>query len=104
MMEINKSLNHTWKVTNVVMQCNSRTDVHTHTQTHTYKEKVYNYNNKTHINCGSEKKYKQFYNNQFGSYTVTPIEITLYQLQYKVTCKCFKDFVCRINYYIFDDY
>ena len=34
-------------------------------------------NNNSHINCGSGKKNKQFYNNQFGSYTVTPIEITL---------------------------
>ena len=42
-------------------------------------EKKYIYNN-SHINCGSDKKYKQFYNNQFCSCTLTPIGITLNQL------------------------
>ena len=41
MMEINQSIiNHTWKVTNIVMYCDTRTDVHTHKQTHT-KKKTY---------------------------------------------------------------
>ena len=40
-MEINQSLNHTWKVTNVVMYCDTRTDVHIHTQTDTYKKSIY---------------------------------------------------------------
>ena len=65
MMEINQSLNHTYKITNVVMYCDTRTDVHIHTQTHTYK-KVYIYNN-SYINCDNDKKNQQFYNNQFGS-------------------------------------
>ena len=69
------TFNHTWKATNVVMYCDTRTDVHIHTQTHTQK-KMYIYNN-SHINYGSDKKYKEFYNNKFGSYTVTPIGITL---------------------------
>ena len=38
-MEINQSLNHTWKVTNVVMYCDTRTNVHIHTHTHTHKKK-----------------------------------------------------------------
>ena len=29
------TFHHTWKVTNVVMYCDTRTDVHIHTQTHT---------------------------------------------------------------------
>ena len=59
------------------------------------------YNN-SHINRGSDKKYKQFHNNQFGSYTVSHIVITLNLLQCKVTYKCFIDIVCRVsNYYIF---
>ena len=39
MIKINQSLNHTWKVTNVVMYCDTRTDVHIQTQSHTYKKK-----------------------------------------------------------------
>ena len=35
MMEINQSQNHTWKVTNEVMYCDTRTDVHIRSQTHT---------------------------------------------------------------------
>ena len=65
MMEINQSKNHTWKVTNVEMYCDARTDVHIHTQTHTYKKK-HIYNN-SYINCGNDKN-QRFYNNQFGSY------------------------------------
>ena len=35
MMEINQSLNCTWKITNEVMYCDTRTNVHTYTQIHT---------------------------------------------------------------------
>ena len=35
---LDHSYNHTWHVTNVVMYCDTRTDVHTYTQTHTYKK------------------------------------------------------------------
>ena len=54
-----------WKVTNVVMYCDTRTDVHIHTYADPHMEKKYIYNN-SHINCGN-KKNKWFYNNQFGS-------------------------------------
>ena len=52
------------KVTNVIMYCDARTDVHIYTQTHT--EKKYIYNN-SYINCGNNKKNPRFYNNKFGS-------------------------------------
>ena len=47
-------------VTNVVMFCDTRTDVHIHTQTHTLMKKYILYNN-GHINCGN-KKNQRFYN------------------------------------------
>ena len=40
MMEINQSKNHTLKVTNVVMYCDARTDVHIHTQTLIQEKKL----------------------------------------------------------------
>ena len=35
---INHKIIHSWKVTNVVMYCDARTDVHTYTQTNTLKD------------------------------------------------------------------
>ena len=55
------------------MYCDARTDVHIHTKTHTENKYI---NNNSHINCVNEKKNQQYYNNQFGSYTVTLIGIT----------------------------
>ena len=57
------------------------------------------YNNR-HINCGNDEKNQRFNNNQFGSYNSYWNNL----LQYKVTYKCFIDFVCRVNYYMFDNH
>ena len=41
MMEFNQSSNHTWKATNVVMYCDTRTDAHINTHTHTLQIIIY---------------------------------------------------------------
>ena len=73
MMEINQSKNYTWKVINVVMHCDTHADI-TSRRRHTHKKKYIYIHNNSHINCGSDK-YKQFNNDQFGSFTITPIGI-----------------------------
>ena len=95
---MNSIINHTWKVANVVIYCDTRTDVHTYTQTHIEKN-VYIYII-IDINCGNDTKNQRYYKNQFGSNNFSRNNL----LQYKVTYKCFIDFGCRVNYYISDNH
>ena len=72
------------------MYCVTRTDVHIHTQT----EKKYIYNN-SYINGGNDKKNQWFYHDQFGSYNYCRNYLKRILL-YKITYKCFIDFVCPV--------
>ena len=92
---LNRSKNHTWKVTNVVMYSDTRADVYAdpHINIYIYRyidiniyiyinifiyKYIYIYN--SHLNCGNDKN-QWFYNNEFGSYNSSRNNL----LQYKVT-------------------
>ena len=73
--------NQIWKVANIAMYCDTRTDVYTYTQIHRQKKK-YIYNN-SHINnyYSNDNKNQRFYT--INLVHITPIGITYYNTNNK---------------------
>ena len=86
---------------NVVMYCDTRTDVQIHTQTHTYsiKRKIYIIIVILIVVMIRRISFFTIINLVY----ITRIGITLNLLLYKVTYKCFIEFIYRDNY-IFDNH
>ena len=74
------------------MCSDTRTDVQADPNYLRRRKKMYIYDNR-HLNCFNDEKNQRFYNNQFGSYETCRNNL----LQYKVTCKCFIDFLCLVH-------
>ena len=83
----------------MVMYCDTRTDVHIHTQTHTQKKCIYIII--VILIVVTIRRISDF--PIINLVHVTPIGITLNLLYYKVTYKCFIEFIYRVNY-IFDNH